>query len=127
MISSDLPANKGEYKVAQTTSIYTVDKTRPKLAYNSGDQKLLAVKGSKRFIVLQMEKRRKHENSGPHEYRWKQLDFPNGSVYGKVQNGLNLSNCVAGTYIPYIHFYSYKLHLSKIASDMTSVNSLPVW
>jgi hypothetical protein len=77
--------------------IYTVDKTRLKLTYNSGDQKLLAVKGSKRFIVLFMEKRRKHENSGLQEYRWKQLDFPNGSVYRKVHNGLNLSNCIAGT------------------------------
>jgi hypothetical protein len=39
--------------------IYNADETGFKLTYSSGNQKLLAVYGSKRFTVLLMEKKEK--------------------------------------------------------------------
>jgi hypothetical protein len=39
--------------------IYNVDEAVLKVTYNSGNQKLLAVKGSKRFTVLLAEKKEK--------------------------------------------------------------------
>jgi hypothetical protein len=39
--------------------IYNVEQTELKLTYNSGNQKLLVVKGSKRFMALLTEKKDK--------------------------------------------------------------------
>jgi hypothetical protein len=35
--------------------------------------------------------------------------------------------CVAGTYIPYVNFYFYKLYLNRTTLDVTGVDKLPVW
>jgi hypothetical protein len=60
--------------------MYNMDEPGFKLTYISGNQKLLAVKFSKRFTVIFGKKGRNRDNSGLHEYKWKKLDFPNGSV-----------------------------------------------
>jgi hypothetical protein len=48
--------------------------------YNSGNQKLLAVKGSKSSLCYSWSKRGNRDNSGLHECKWKQLDSTSGSV-----------------------------------------------
>jgi hypothetical protein len=60
--------------------IYDVDETGLQLTYTSGNQKLLAVNGSKNFTLLLTKKMKYRDRSGLHECEWKQMDPPSGSV-----------------------------------------------
>lgn len=81
--------------------IYNIDKTGLKVTCSSSNQNLLAVKGSKRFTVLFMEKTITMifmSASG----------LSNWSCVKESTESLSLNNCVAGTYVPYINFHLYE-------------------
>jgi hypothetical protein len=56
-----------------------MDESGLKLTYISDNQKMLNVKCSKNSQCYSEEKK-KLDNSGLHEYKWKQFDSLNGSV-----------------------------------------------